>query len=79
MITITVTEDDIKKGCAGSNCACPIALAAARVFGGVVNVANTRIHVDGKIYLLPMEARIFVRGFDTGCVVKPLTFNIGAP
>ena len=80
MVTITVTNKDIREGRPMNAGACPIARAAQREFpdcqvlvGGYINVVRKGLHTN---YELPPEASSFVRLFDAGMPVKPITFEV---
>lgn len=77
---IVVTDRDIRLGVRGSTAACPIARAARRltkdrslrcgkdwIYGGSVHPVSIE---------LPIKARLFVRAFDDGKVVKPFSFSV---
>ena len=80
--TINVTQDDIDNGEPACNSACPIALAMQRVFGKDAHVGTEHfwpwatefpdMPVTGD---LPDEAKDFVRDYDDGLPVEPITFQ----
>lgn len=83
--TFTVSQEDIDNGHAGNPHACPIVLAAKRIFpyGSCCTGCNDlSISVRGvKGYpiffgILPIEARKFIQDFDKGKPVKPFIFEV---
>lgn len=89
-ITIEVTADDILHGRPHDIRACPIALAARRVFFGDPDPGlayDLTVSTEGIIpsimnrdlffdYPIPESARVFIQRFDQGCAVKPFTFVV---
>jgi hypothetical protein len=78
---VTVTADDIARGCQTSANNCPIARAvrrALRCSGKWISV-NWKLSVGKKarIYLLPKSTQTFIDAFDGGKAVKPFSFKIG--
>ena len=75
---IEVTQDDIDEGVQGSMSLCPIARALKRHFpeGSSIRVGGGRAFVDGVVYQLPHEARIFVKLFDIGWTSSPFAFEL---
>lgn len=80
-ITITVTQEDIDKGCRLNPCGCPIALAVKRLnkwemvsVGNGINVwkDNNQSHYHAD---LPFSARHFMQLFDLGHKIPPFTFT----
>lgn len=87
MITITVTAEDIQEGEArrGEKRAaktCPIGQAVHRVwFTPMVNqhaVFPNGHRINGLAYalMLPIEARVFIKEFDSKWHVEPFTFEL---
>lgn len=84
-ITIDVTAEHIKKG-KRKNCKlCPIALAARGVIPEDwiwVDQCALTVRVDGPdipsypSYSLPEDAQEFIRRFDQGYEVEPISFEI---
>lgn len=86
--TITVTQEDILNGEAGTNQPCPIALAVKRALPGyAVDVGTTYITlwtVDSSVYrssrvVLLLECRAFIDRFDAGRSVAPFSFRLPTP
>lgn len=78
---IQVTQDDIDRGHVGSECFCPIALAARRALGeniGLedVSVGSYTVRVRGTVYYLPTAAIRFVKSFDRRVEVRPFEFEV---
>ena len=74
---ITIKKEHIRKGERRTPDSCPIALAIKEAGLGKVVYVNWRAaFVDGKEFPLPLEARLFVAGFDTGETVFPFSFNL---
>ena len=73
---IEVTQEDIdKKGKLGG--ACPVALAAKRVFGERFKwVPMYSIELKDKVLSLPEEAFLWIRNYDCGDEMKPITFEV---
>lgn len=89
---ITVTAEDIAKGCLGSAWNCPIARAIQRRLRGgyfahagqtTYAVRQRFIHVAGTALIfrgpMPFEASEFVRAFDASKPVEPFEFEIDLP
>ena len=85
MIVVSLTEEHIAKGVPGEGCLCPVALAiedcshyrGVHVYSEVVcyELGGNRVfEVD-----LPDEAREFIRSFDDGDPVNPITFKLDEP
>lgn len=73
---ITVTEEDIREGKAGTCQWCPIALAASKIMGACT-VSPDRISFSGGRHCyLPRKAKDFIHRFDNGGVVKPFKFEV---
>lgn len=74
---IEVTAEDIRYGVPRSNCSCPIARAVKRTRQAYhdVSVGSQDIEIDGKGYLLPLEAIGFICDFDTDKPVAPFSFE----
>ncbi len=74
---VTVTAEDIKKGCQAHRNRCPIALALKRLGMKGVKVGTFQVELDGSdVYPLPVEAQRFIRKFDYGAKVNPFTFTM---
>lgn len=75
MLYLNVTDEDIRAGRRGSSTSCPLARAARRALGGVVNVGIYHaVHeAEGRItrYHLEQDALDFRADFDTGFIVEP--------
>lgn len=77
MITIEVTEDDIRNGQQCSSNCCAIAIAAYRVFNLPIDVGTTQILVFKKLFILPDEAIEFIEKFDRDRTsVQPFSFKL---
>ena len=83
-MTITVTQDDIDRGCRKHWTNCPIAHAASRALGGWVKVRQDSIEIVDYFDVypripLPGEAQRFIAAFDCGWRVAPFAFTIDVP
>lgn len=82
-VTVEVTAEDIAMGKRALSCLCPIALACERIGAApVVGRQYLNITFDGKRHtriLMPHEAEQFVKSFDNGETVRPLTFELELP
>lgn len=77
MTIINITQEDIDSGCKGNCSLCPIALALSRTFNTrEVQVSNSYIRVGEKWYFIPIQARFFIRSFDTYRAVQPFSFEL---
>lgn len=77
---VRVTRKHIENGCVLSQSFCPIALAVRekgykRVTVNGSEIKTGRTGHGGKTYKLPPIAEKFVRLFDYGSPVKPITFK----
>lgn len=82
-ITVTVTEDHIRRGVPQEPEFCPVALALETIFP-----ASTHISVDEEAVdlthedlrfqsvELPRSATRFIRAFDSGKPVEPFSFRV---
>jgi len=81
ILTIDVTEEDIKNG--RKNCwGCPIALAANRATKcerGHVQVLSKNICLYREWWYLEEDAIQFIYDFDMGFTVKPFSFSMEIP
>ena len=74
---ISVTAEDIKEGRPRLPHKCPIARAATRETGRTCLVGTRTFKCGFDPYIrLPKKARDFVRNFDAGKKVKPISFRI---
>jgi hypothetical protein len=73
---IKVTKADIANGIPASPSNCPIALAAWRATHALISVSNSRIEINGRVYVMPGKAKDFVALFDIGFVPDPLSFSV---
>jgi len=85
ILDVTVDEEDMRKGLRGYPTSCPIARAVKRQVPGVyVSVGRSHIQffnqeTEGGFlgqYELPDQARDFIRDFDAGMNVEPISFRI---
>lgn len=75
---ITVTQEDIDDGCPCDSSLCPVALAMRR------RLKDNYIFVDkmvveigsGNFYALPEKVKCFIRDFDQGLPVEPISFRV---
>lgn len=82
MITVNVTQAHIDAGVRSTSDRCPIALALLEAQGGgfaSVGLGECALAPAGSPgittrYQLPAAAMHFIRRFDTGAAVEPLTF-----
>jgi hypothetical protein len=87
-MTVSVTDDDIRKGwkwswvrCGGDNrrCAqCPVALALARATRKKCLAYTYWLHVGGSKHRTPEAVSDWMMDFDYGKDVKPFQFEIPA-
>jgi hypothetical protein len=84
VLKVSVTQGDIDNGTRCSWFRCPIALAAKRldnVFYVSVTAYDMTVRVGApperryRTFLLPAEAKEFIRAFDAGRPVQPFTFD----
>ncbi|KKN32460.1 hypothetical protein LCGC14_0813770 [marine sediment metagenome] len=76
MRMLEVTQEDIDNGIPRCN-DCPIGLALKRTLGGdCITVDDTSVSVGERRILLPSIARLFIKRFDAGLSVKPITFPL---
>jgi hypothetical protein len=85
---INVTEDDIKQGEKMSSTNCPLAIAIQKLLDNkygqkkkaLVNVDHVATYTQGfnhrRVVPLPIEAREFIRAFDSDNEVKPFSFKL---
>lgn len=80
---ITVTQEDILKGCPRSCFTCPLAWAVERNFPPFTFSAVSETFItprDGSRDIkLPRSAQRFIRRFDRRLPVKPFRFYIEVP
>jgi hypothetical protein len=88
IVTVTVTENDIKHGVSRNYCKCPIALAVSRMFPTAhIDVGTTRVLVRGgerdirdnirNMYArLPDAGKQLIQAFDSGNAVSPMEFDL---
>jgi hypothetical protein len=86
MTRIKVLQHHIQAGTRGSSRSCPIALAVQEMVGPLVKVVVTcksimlldaeRISKTKSVTSLPYEANDFVKAFDAGFDMQPLSFSI---
>lgn len=69
-----ITQQHIDNGRKGYTRGCAIALALKQEF--VFASVSGWIHVDGKYYLAQDEVRDWIRNFDRGKPVKPITIEL---
>lgn len=75
---IQVTQEDIDQGTPSEVCACPIALAAKRVFAHrEIAVLDIVIQIGDRWEMaLPDSAQKFIEEFDNGLPVTPFEFEL---
>jgi hypothetical protein len=73
---IVVTQEHIDKGKIDHRCLCPIALAFSDAGLGDVTVSLNNAYTRTTLWILPLEARLFVEEFDSGVEVKPFSFEL---
>ncbi len=71
---IHVRRRHIEMGKRFSSRECPVALACAEVFGGVVSVSQWGLRSTDGFHTLPLPAQRFIDNFDSRKPVKPFTF-----
>ncbi len=80
MITISVTEQDIKDGLRGDNCFCPVARATRRVIKGHLTVESSYMTLRTRKGLTCIETpkivQDFISAFDSGNYVEPISFEL---
>lgn len=82
-MTITVTEDHIKRGVPRKDCFCPIALAMREQTGENWRVMYAYAVLDKRndlneptIFWFPVEAKNFIYFFDMEETGKPFSFEL---
>jgi hypothetical protein len=83
-VEFTVNQEDIVNGLKRNSRACPVALAAKRIFpyGNCCTGEGLKISVTGvngcPIFfgLLPPKAKKFIKDFEEGKPVKPFSFKV---
>ncbi|QTF81869.1 hypothetical protein SEA_GUEY18_84 [Gordonia phage Guey18] len=78
---IEVRQDDIENGARASAFGCPIALAARRAFPDMnITVTTGKLIVEDKFectaYVLPDDAKEFIRSFDSFRPVLPFVLEV---
>ena len=81
---IEITQNDIDTGNPRQSLMCPISIATKRARGiltdrvivGTRHIAVFHNHRSKEIYSLPPEAQAFIRAFDEGETVEPITFEV---
>ncbi len=81
---IDLTQDEIDRGNPRSYTTCPVALAMRRCLklgtpGILVGIRPGIIGLADGGYEMPKEVADFVRAFDAGKPVKPITFEWAQP
>jgi hypothetical protein len=75
---ITVTQEDIKQGVAGSPWDCPVGRAVYRATGQRFGVDD--VSIDGDLrqpsFKTPKAVANFIHKFDRKELVKPFTFSL---
>lgn len=83
MIKISVIQDDIDKGVRSSVIYCPVARAASRILNLTCKVGRLQIYMRPRTrklpseYWLPSEIQEWIKKFDLGEKVEPISFEIG--
>lgn len=79
-VTIEVKNVDIFNGTPDAAFTCPVAIAATRALGKEVGLAASTMLVGGRHYItVPPEVTDWIRAFDVGRPVKPITFTVDVP
>lgn len=81
LIKVNVTPDDINGFETRASFSlrmktCPIAFALQRVTNKAVTVGYTTCTINNKDYDLPIGAKHFIREFDNGALVSPISFEM---
>lgn len=72
---VSVTQKDIDEGTKRNCRKCPIAKALQRIIPNKdIIVEGSIIWIDNKVFLAPTKADAFVKAFDKGEKVKPISF-----
>lgn len=80
-VTVSVTEQDIKKGIKGDPCKCPVARALKRAFhernisagAGFMFVGPPKRRISWRT---PEDVTTFIERFDEELKVKPIEFSL---
>jgi hypothetical protein len=85
-LKIKVTKEHISRGVCGDSRNCPVALAVKELMpkhkAWEVRVGSTNVRLTLSIrrrYPIPLLAERFIRRFDRGVEVRPITFVIELP
>lgn len=82
-VRIDVTAEDIANGQCGSPHLCPVAIGIRRAInakdGYRVAVGCNGVDIGSVYAAIPKPARAFIRAFDDGLIVQPLTFEMNMP
>lgn len=79
---ITIVPNDIEVGIKREGCHCPIALAARRTFPHATFICASKMELVIRMgcrrinYRYPECAKVFMRTFDAGLPVQPITFEV---
>jgi hypothetical protein len=84
IITVHVTQDDIRDGQAGVCRECPVALAIKRALPGIdVHVSYERVSLGGprrqELLCTPDAVQEFIGRFDSALPVEPFGFTLDIP
>jgi hypothetical protein len=79
-LRIEVTQPDIAHGVRDICDRCPVALALSRVIPGrgpaTVDTDSFYFDWGSEVYMLPREAQEFIKKFDGGDPVEPISFDV---
>lgn len=76
MITITITEEDIKNGKRHNSHKCPVALACLRTINMTWFDLHNKLQTIPDTDIFPGKKGTFMSLFDVGMSVEPFTFEI---
>lgn len=81
VVTVSVTAEDIARGCQGDMYACPVARALTRAAGKHVEVEGSEYCArDSATWTsLPRYVSEWIMAFDDGAEVDPIAFQVDVP
>lgn len=77
-VRVDVMAEDIARGTRNNCFCCPIALALRRVTGMSVDASGDYISWGLETALTPRKAAKFMKAYDAGDAVQPLSFTLRA-